>query len=145
MLSVSSYKQEYVDACRARVKAQLAAYKHLRQTASAQAGKDVAALDEAFESFDAVFFDNMVMTLDEYFVHRARTMELKDGNPLNEVRVLCSSMMLNDGILAVDKTIKLKPGTSILGYQAGDEIKLDESGFTRLAEAFFTEIERKYP
>ena len=30
-------------------------------------------------------------------------------------------------------------------YRVGDEIKLGETEFTRLADAFFTEIERKYP
>jgi hypothetical protein len=85
------------------------------------------------------------MTLDGYFCHRSRVMEAKDGNPLNEVRVLCNSMMLGDGILAADETIELRPDTSVLGYQVGDEIKLGEAEFARLADAFFSEIELRYP
>ena len=54
-------------------------------------------------------------------------------------------MMLGGGILAADKTIKLRPDTSVLGYRVGDEIKLGEAELTRLADAFFTEIERKCP
>ena len=144
MLSVSSYTREYVDACRARVKQQVAAYRHLVETARA-GKKDAAPLNDAIEVFDPVFYNTMVMTLDGYFCRRSRIMELKDGNPLNEVRILCNSMMLGGGILAADKTIKLRPDTSVLGYRVGDEIKLGEAEFTRLADAFFTEIERKYP
>jgi hypothetical protein len=103
-----------------------------------------APLASAIESFDAVFCNNLVLTLDSYFTHRARTMEGKDGNPLNEVRVLCTSLV-NGSALVKDKTIKLDPARSILGYAVGDEIKVGEEGFTRLAEAFFAAIARAYP
>jgi hypothetical protein len=135
MLGVSQYSQDYVDATRARVRDQLAAYRAL-----AGGGCDAAALD----AFAPRFFDHMVIALDACFVHRLRNKELKDGNPLNEVRLLASSIMTNDGILAADKQIKLKPETSVLGYAAGDRIALDADAFERLAEAFLTEIERKY-
>lgn len=38
----------------------------------------------------------MVVVLEGCFVHRSRTIEKKDGNPLNEVGMLSNSMMLND-------------------------------------------------
>jgi hypothetical protein len=47
----------------------------------------------------------MALVLDHYFCHRPRTLEKKDGDPLNEVRVLCNSLMSNDGIMVADKTI----------------------------------------
>lgn len=72
-------------------------------------------------------------------------MEGKDGNPLNEVRVLCNSLLNNGGLMASDKQIKLDPAKSILKYQVGDEIKLSEADFALLAKAFFAEIESKYP
>jgi hypothetical protein len=49
-------------------------------------------------------------------------MELKDGNPLNEAKVLCNSVTTNNGRLWFDKTIKLDPAKSILGFKVGDEI-----------------------
>ena len=70
--------------------------------------------------------------LDNLFVHRLRTAEGKDGNPLNEVRVICGSPLENGGALAADKQIKLKPEASVLGYEVGDTIALDEEGFRRM-------------
>jgi hypothetical protein len=145
MLSVNSYTRDYIDACRARVRSQVASYNDLLAAARSQANGGAGPLGSAIEAFDAVFYNNMVLTLDSYFTHRARTMEGKDGNPMNEVRVLCSSLVLNGGALVADKSIKLDPAKSVLGHQAGDEISLGEEGFTRLAEAFFAAVERAYP
>jgi len=86
----------------------------------------------------------MVLALDSYFVHRARAIEKKDGNPLNEVRMLCNSMMNNNDILCADTTIKYNPAKSMLKHRVGDEIKLNEADFILLSSAFFAEIERKY-
>jgi hypothetical protein len=88
------------------------------------------------------------------FVHRLTGIEGKDGNPLNEVRVLCNSILLYRGKLQVDKlpgwpnsasvSIKLAPEKSVLRLKGGDDIKLSEADFVRLSKAFFVEIERKY-
>jgi hypothetical protein len=61
----------------------------------------------------------MVLILDTYFTHRSRTTEGKDGNPLNEVRVLCNSILENKRVLRADKSIKLKPETSVLKLPPG--------------------------
>lgn len=135
MLCMNDYPPEYVRECRARVGAQLAAYRTL-----VAAAKDPAAID----AFEPVFFNNMVIVLDGYFMHRSRILEQKDGNPLNEVRVLCTSMMSNSSAMAADKTIKLDPEKSILGYRVGDEIALTEAQFVRLSAAFFAGIEEKF-
>jgi hypothetical protein len=71
-------------------------------------------------------------------------MEGKDGNALNEVRVLCNSIMENKSVLRADKTIKLKLETSLLKLKPGDPIALSEGGFSLLSNAFFDEIERKF-
>jgi hypothetical protein len=141
MLGVKSYSQEYIDACRAKVAAQVAAYDALARAAKKA---KAAPLGSAMDAFEPVFFNNMVLVLDSFFTHRLRGMEGKDGNPLNEVRVIQSSLVENDGRLAADTTIKLKAASSVLGYELGDEIQLEEADFTRLAEAYFTEIEKRY-
>ena len=89
----------------------------------------------AVEAFEPRFFANLTLVLDASFVHRTRALEGKDGNPLNEVRMLCSSLLTNDGVLAADKTIKYTPETSVLKLRVGDEIRLDEKQFLLLFEA----------
>ncbi|HMG99653.1 MAG TPA: hypothetical protein VK546_12075 [Gaiellales bacterium] len=143
MLGVSSYDHDYIEACRARVHSQVAAYNGLLEAARGNSKAAAAPLESAITSFDSVFYNNMVLSLDSYFTHRLRTKEGKDGNPLNEVRVLSASL-LNGGALVADKTIKLDPAKSLLGYAVGDEIKVGEEGFTRLAKAYFAAVERAY-
>jgi len=90
MLSVNRYAQAYVDECRARAVSQLESYPALASAARDHSGAGEAAVSSAIESFDAAFFNNLVLVLDMHFCHRARGPEGKDGNPLNEVRVLCA-------------------------------------------------------
>jgi len=88
------------------------------------------------------------------FVHRLSGIEGRDGNPLNEVRILCNSILLNKGKLQVDKLpgwpnsavsgLKLPPEKSVMRLQVGDEIRLTEADFVRLSKAFFAEMEKKY-
>ena len=141
MLAVSTYPQDYIDACRSRMEAQLAAYKILTSSAH----KDEApARRSAAESFEPLFLNNLILVLDAYFVHRTRAKEGKDGNPLNEVRMLCNSILRHDGVLSADKTIQYKPETSVLKLRIGDEIALDETQFQLLFDAFFAEIQLRF-
>ena len=88
------------------------------------------------------------------FVRRLTGIEGKDGNLLNEVRVLCNSILLNQGKLQIDKlpgwpsfagaSIKLPPEKSVLKLRVGDDVELSEAEFLRLSKAFFAELERKY-
>jgi hypothetical protein len=81
------------------------------------------------------------------FVHRLRVIEGKDGNPLNEVRVLCNSILLNGGKRQVEtlpewpmsggRSLKLPPEKSVLKLKVGDVVKLSEADFVRLSKAFF--------
>ena len=144
MLCVNNYTQEYIDECRLRLTAQVSAYQALVLAAKNQTTIEEPQLNTAINAFEPHFFNNMVLALDSYFVHRARATEKKDGNPLNEVRMLCSSMMNNKNIMGTDKTIKYDPAKSVLKYQMGDEIKLNEADFILLSTAFFGEIESKY-
>lgn len=141
MLGMKTYSQGYIDACRARVDAGVRAYRK-------QAGKSPSG------EFEHRFFNDQVLLLDYMFVHRLTGIEGKDGNPLNEVRVLCNSIRLNKGKLQVDKLpgwpnsagsgIKLPPEKSVLKLEPGAAVKLTEADFVRLAKAFFDELEKKF-
>jgi hypothetical protein len=135
MLGVRKYQQSYIDKCRTRVQADIAAF---------QAMAAAAANPTAIEAFEPTFFNNMVFVLDELFVHRLRTVEGKDGNPLNEVRIICDSLMNHNGKMTPEKAIKYVPEKTVLGYGAGDEIKLTAADFQRLSDAYLTEIEKKF-
>ena len=126
MLCVNNYTQNYIDECRSRVAAQVSAYQTLVAAAKNQATADEPLVNAAIDAFEPHFFNNMVLALEYYFVHRARAIEKKDGNPLNEVRMLCHSMMNNHNRMDADKTIKFDPAKSVLKYWADDEIKLNE-------------------
>lgn len=137
MLSVNKYKKEYIKECRSQVNKQIAAYKKMYES-----GENKNDFME--KTFEPLFFNNMIMVLDNYFVHRARGLEGKDGNPLNEVRILCNSIMNNGGRLAADSTIKYDSVNSVLKLKTGDKIKVNLAGFTKLAKAFFNEIELRF-
>ena len=141
MLGMKTYTQDYIDACRARVDADLCTYRN-------EVGKAPP------RQFEGRFFNDQVLLLYYMFVHRLAGIEGKDGNALNEVRVLCNSILFNQGRLQVDKlpgwpnsaggSMKLPTEKSVLKLKVGDEVKLSEADFVRLADAFFAEIERKY-
>jgi hypothetical protein len=105
---------------------------------------DGSQLDSAIAAFEPHFLNNMVLALDNLFVHRARGLERKDGNPLNEVRLLCESIMNHDGAMCADDTIKIDPAKSVLKYRVGDRINLNVADFILLSSCFFAEIEEKY-
>jgi hypothetical protein len=132
MLMVSSYGRDHVGACRAKVAAQLAGYR----TLPAAKPPDIGA-------FERRCFNHMILALDRGFVHRGRTREGKDGNPLNEVRMLYDAIMENQGRMSATKTIRYKPETSILKLKPGDEIRLNPDEFARRSAAFFNEVEKK--
>ncbi len=141
MLGMKTYPTEYIAACKKRVEANVKAWRK-------QVGKS------ADPDFEARFFNDQTLLLDYMFVHRLSGTEGKDGNPLNEVRVLCNSLLLNEGKLQVEKKpdwptsavsgLKLPPEKSALGLKNGDAIKVTEAGFLKLSKAFFAELERKY-
>lgn len=118
MLGMKRHSREYIDECRSKVESGASAYRQL--IAAARKLPNDEALSSAIEDLEAAFFNNMLLTLDYFFVHRLAGIEGKDGNPLNEVRILCNSMLLNQNIMATsyprphasapgDKSIKLSP------------------------------------
>jgi hypothetical protein len=141
MLAMKAYPKEYVDACKARVAANLKAY---RKQVGTTPTKD----------FETRYFADQVLLLDHMFVHRMSTLEGKDGNPLNEVRVLCNSLLYNDGKVQVEALLgwpnsartglKMSRETSVLRLKPGDPVRIDGASFVRLSKAFFAELEKKF-
>jgi hypothetical protein len=127
VLGVKNYEKSYIDQCRTATAARVAAYDKLGEPGD----------------FEAVFLNTMVLALDRLFVHRLRGVEGKDGNPLNEVRVLADSIAENNGVMAADSQIKFKNGT-ITGLDVGDTIALSEIAFRELADGFFAEIAARF-
>ena len=138
---MKKYSKDYIAACRARVDADLRTYR--KQVGNAPS-----------KEFEARFFNDQVLLLDYMFVHRLTGIEGQDGNPLNEVRVLCNSLLLNQGRLQVDRLpgwpnsastgMELPPERSVLKLKVGEEVRLNESDFVRLSKAFFAELEKKF-
>jgi hypothetical protein len=86
----------------------------------------------------------MTLVLDRYYVHRLRMVTGKDGNPLNEVEMICDSLMNNNGVLRGNNVVKYIPEQSVVKLKIGDQIRLTAEEFERLSAAFFAELERKF-
>jgi hypothetical protein len=142
MLGRKSYTPEELDHAKTAVNQQIAAYKKLAKAVDGATSDPKVA--SALEAFEALFFNNMTLVIDRYFVHRLRTVTGKDGNPLNEVELISDSLMNNDGVLRANNVVKLIPDQSVVKLNIGDPIRLTAAQFERLSKAFFAEIESKF-
>lgn len=137
MLGRKNYEKAYVASCSAQIAADVRAFK--------QSGA---------RTLETTFFNNLVLKLEYMFEHRLSGLEGRDGNPLNEVRVLSNSIVLNKGRLQVERLkgwpmsavsgLTLPPEKSVLKLKPGDKVELTESDFARLSKAFFAEIQKRY-
>jgi len=144
MLGMKEYEQDYIDACRSRVETQVVMFHEVAQAARDHGDADVSHLEGALESLEYEYFNNMLIVLDGYFVHRLRGVEGKDGNALNEVRVLVRSLMENGGTVMADPQIPLDPARSVLGLEVGAPVTLTLQQYRRISDAFLREIESKF-
>jgi len=128
MLGRASYSPDYIKSVDERVTRVLKAF-------------DKAKPAEPFAS-EALL--DIVLGLEMAFVHRLRGQEGKDGNPLNEVRMIVASVLEHDSIMTKDNTIKWKPEASITGLKLGDKIVLSGKQVQALADAFISEIAAKF-
>ena len=140
VLAVTSYPEVYVQLTAAKVDEQLASY-----AALAAAVKGNAKAEAALAAFAPGYFNAMLLALDHHFMHRMRGAEGKDGNPLNEVRMLGDAIMEHDGVLQENKTIKYSAAKAVAGVAVGETIALDVETFGRLAKAYVVEIGKRFP
>lgn len=140
MLAVTSYSEVYIQLTAAKLDEQLAAY-----AALAAAVKGNGKAEAALAAFAPGYFNSMLLALDHHFMHRMRGAEGKDGNPLNEVRMLSDSLMEHDGVLRDNKTIKYKADKAVAGIAVGQVIALDAERFERLAKAYIAELGKRFP
>lgn len=63
-----NYTKEEIEQGRAAIGQQLAAYKELAEAADNTPGGETTG--SSLESFDLLFFNNMTLVMDRYFVHR---------------------------------------------------------------------------
>jgi hypothetical protein len=124
MLLRTGYDRHYVAGCRESVGA---AIEELRR-----AGAGSAA------------WNQLLPALDRWFSLRNPKVEGRDGNPINEVRVLAESVTEHGSVMTVPRRIKLATDTSVLGFEEGEEISLDGDAFERLFDAFLAAVEAKY-
>ena len=136
MLGRKDYTQQEFDTANTAVADQISCYSKLAKLA----GKTSPTLDE----FEILYFNNMVLVLDRYFVHRIRPVAGKDGNALNEVELIAHSLMNNGGVFQGNNVIKYVPESSVLKLRAGDAIRLKAADFEMLAAAFFDELKSKF-
>jgi hypothetical protein len=144
MLGMREYDGDYIDACRSRVETQTAMFREVAQAARDHGDADVSRLEGALESLESEYFNNMLLVLEGYFVHRLRGVEGKDGNALNEVRVLARSLLEHSGTVADDPQIDLDPARSVLGLEVGDPITLTLQQYRRISDAFLREIQLRF-
>jgi hypothetical protein len=134
MLARSSYSAAQIAAARAAFAEVLDQWREVA-TRSAPAARARA---------EAQVFAQMVVALDGWFVHRLRSAEGKDGNALNEVRLLAQGITANGGLFPADSTIHWKPDASVTGFRTGDRIEMTAESFGRLADAFLAGIARRF-
>lgn len=99
---------------------------------------------KAREEAEVQVFNQMVVALEGWFVHRLRGVEGKDGNPMNEVRLLALGVTENGSYFPSDHSINWRPEASITGYRAGDRIRLSEAMFSRMAVAYLDAIAARF-
>ena len=137
MLGRKTYTHDEINNARFALAEQLTAY----GTLVAEANGETA--QAALADFEPLFFNNLVLVLDRFFVHRVRKVTGTDCNPLNEVELIAESLLTNNAVLRGNAVIKYAPANTIVQLEIGDDIRLTAAEFDRLSTAFLAEIEAR--
>ena len=121
MLGRKNYPREYIERCQRDIEAQIAEFNELPPVPA---------------TFATRLAGHLVIVMDACFMHRVRALEGKDGNALNEVRVLSQSLMYGDTVIE-DSTVTWDKDRMVLGLMKGDDLALSISDVDKLQQAFF--------
>jgi hypothetical protein len=128
MLGRANYSMDYIRAVHARVERVLKAFEKAKPA----------------EPFASEALLDVLLGLEMAFVHRLRGQEGKDGNPLNELRMIAASVLEFGGVMTGDKTIKWSPEKSVTGLKVGDKIVLGRKQVGVLVDAVIEEVAKRY-
>jgi hypothetical protein len=131
----TSYSTAEINSARFALAEQLTAY----TTLTGEITGDTA--QAALADFEPLFFNNLVLVLDRYFVHRLHPHAGTD--PLIEVAVIADSLLHHHAVLAAPAAYR--PADSIVKLDVGDDIRLTAAEFESLSGAFFTALEAHFP
>jgi anthranilate phosphoribosyltransferase len=141
MLGRKNYSRDEIDHGKAVIKAQLATFKTLSDAITDAADRKSQA---SLGIFEPQFFNNLALALDRLYVHRVRLVTGRDNNALNEVELICESLMNNGGVFSAGTVVKYNADQAVVKLKPGDKIVLGFGQFDKLAEAFFAELERRF-
>ena len=134
MLARTSYDPSQIATCRTVFAEMLESWRRLaaRTGAAARAEAEVRV------------FNQMVVALDGWFVHRQRSLEGREGDALHEVRLLALGITTHRGIFPQEGATHWQAETSISGLAPGDAIRIGEALFTRLCDAFLEAMTARF-
>ncbi len=140
MLGRKTFSRSEIDRARTMITSQLEAYRELARAVRGDVGDEQPALAE----FEHVFFNTLALALDRPFVHRVRAVTGTGLTPLNELELICDSLMTGDGTFRTGGVVKYAPESSLVGLEEGRHVLLTAEQFERLADAVFAELEAKF-
>ena len=123
-----------IAACRVEMRAMAATWHALAARSEAKARADA----------EAQVFNQMAVALGGWFGPRLPGIEDHHAAPLHEVRLLALGVTSNASYFPSDASLAWQPETSITGYRAGDQIRLTEAVFTRLAAAYLDALAAEF-
>lgn len=104
---------------------------------------DLSAEGLIKEGFETTYFNGLVLSLDRWFMQRAREVSGAGTTPLNELELIADGLT-REGLMPELDEIDYEPKASVLGLHVGDDIELTADQFVNLSEAVFAELDEKF-